>query len=61
MKEYDKLTWLEDLAVKYELPVEQVMIAYATYQVSCNLSGCCYCNLEFSDVVLAQVFGVDGL
>jgi len=57
VKEFDKVGWLADLADKYEVPVEQVMIAYATYQVSCNLSGFCYCNLEFSDEVLDKVFG----
>lgn len=31
MKEFDKQGWLEELADKFEVPVEQVMIAWAVY------------------------------
>lgn len=37
MKEFDKVIYLEDLAVKYEIPVEQVMVAYATYCELCKV------------------------
>ena len=56
MKEFDKQTWLEELADKYEVPVEQVVIAWAVYQISCNLFGNMNCKVEFSEVVLPQLF-----
>ena len=50
MKEYDRLTWLEDLADKHEVPVDQVMIAYAVYEAMTF-------PLDTFEQVLDRVFG----
>jgi hypothetical protein len=34
MSEYEKQKWLEQLADKYEVPYEQVMLAWAVYEVT---------------------------
>lgn len=49
MKEFDKQGWLEDLAYKCELPVEQVMIAWAVYEAITRPEDC-------FDEVLTKVF-----
>lgn len=56
MKEFDKQTWLGELANKCEVPAQQVMVAWATYKISCDLIGVMECKLEFSGVVLSRLF-----
>jgi hypothetical protein len=34
MKEFDKQNWLEELANEYEVPYEQVMLAWAVYDTT---------------------------
>lgn len=60
MKEFDKVKWLEELACKYEVPVEQVMIAYVVYDEAMDMFGHNTVNKHFEQV-LEKVFGVDGL
>lgn len=55
MKEFEKQAWLEELANKFEVPVEQVTIAWAVYQTTVNVIGYTWCQKEFEDV-LSKVF-----
>jgi hypothetical protein len=55
MKEFDKQTWLEELADKYEVPVEQVVIAWAVYLV-CRDMPCFIDEIDELNYVLDGVF-----
>lgn len=55
MKEFDKQGWLEELADKYEVPVEQVMIAWAVYDEAMDMFGHHTIVSHFEDV-LDKVF-----
>ena len=37
MKEFEKQKWLEELADKYEVPYEQVMLVFSTVEISQDL------------------------
>lgn len=50
--------WLEWLSKKFEIPENQIMLAWSTYQISCNLCGVMCCKTEFSEVVLPQLFEI---
>lgn len=54
MKEFEKVKWLEDLADKYEVPVEQVMLAWSFYQAGIYLGVIRYLH-DDEDVVFEEV------
>ena len=55
MKEFEKVKWLEDLADKYEAPVEQVMIAWAVYDEAMDMFGH-HTVISHFEEVLTKVF-----
>ena len=52
MSEYEKQKWLEQLADKYEVPYEQVMLAWVVYEVTAEWQTYC---MDFENV-LVEVF-----
>lgn len=55
MKEFEKQAWLEELADKFELLPQQVMLAYAVYDEAMDMFGH-HTIPEHFEEVLSMVF-----
>jgi hypothetical protein len=55
MSEYEKQKWLEQLADKYEVPYEQVMLAWVVYDLSMEMYGH-FSVVEHFESILVDVF-----